>query len=225
MIHAADLDFLPMTVRVRASLDRAGSAPGVAWPGTHICGAVVAIVLCIPEDGGMPFWDGPVLPLAPLDANRPALPVKLRDLPADSVRPAVPAAEAEPKAGAQDPATVVEPRGPEADEAVRAIPAPRERFGHYVVLHQIGEGAMGVVLAAYDQHLDRKVALKLPPAAPPRTRGQLHFVQARALRAVDDRSRALTVAEEAIADYEAAGPGFAGQVADIRAWIADPSAP
>ena len=49
------------------------------------------------------------------------------------------AAEAEPKAGAQDPATVVEPRGPEPDEAVRAIPAPRERFGHYVVLHQIGE--------------------------------------------------------------------------------------
>ena len=109
----------------------------------------------------MPFWDGPLLPIAPLDANGPVLPVKLRDLPAAAVRPAVPAAQAEPKAGAQDPATVVEPRGPEADEAVRAIPAPRERFGHYVVLHQIGEGAMGVVLAAYDQHLDRKVALKL----------------------------------------------------------------
>ena len=133
----------------------------VLRPGTHTRGAVVAIVLGIPEDGGMHSLDRPVLPVAPQDVNRAVLPVKLRDIPAAAVRPVVPAAPAEPKAGDQEPATVVEPRGPEADDGVRAIPAPRERFGHYVVLHQIGEGAMGVVLAAYDQHLDRKVALKL----------------------------------------------------------------
>lgn len=34
-------------------------------------------------------------------------------------------------------------------------------FGRYLVLGQVGVGAMGVVLAAYDPELDRKVALKL----------------------------------------------------------------
>ena len=105
-----------------------------------------------------------MLPNVLPDANRPALPLKLRDIPAAAARPASPAqAESEP-ATAVEPrgsATSVEPRGPAADDDPRAIPAPRERFGHYVVLNQIGEGAMGVVLAAYDQHLDRKVALKL----------------------------------------------------------------
>ena len=36
-----------------------------------------------------------------------------------------------------------------------------ESIGRYVVLEPIGAGAMGVVYAAYDQDLDRKVALKL----------------------------------------------------------------
>src|SRR5262245_35732740 len=34
-------------------------------------------------------------------------------------------------------------------------------IGRFVVLETIGAGAMGVVLAAYDRELDRKVALKL----------------------------------------------------------------
>ncbi|PCC70195.1 Serine/threonine protein kinase [Nannocystis exedens] len=42
--------------------------------------------------------------------------------------------------------------------AVRALPA---RLGRYHVLERIGAGGMGVVLAAYDPDLDRKVALKL----------------------------------------------------------------
>ncbi len=34
-------------------------------------------------------------------------------------------------------------------------------LGHYVLLHVVGQGGMGVVHAAYDEQLDRKVALKL----------------------------------------------------------------
>ena len=42
-----------------------------------------------------------------------------------------------------------------------AMDGPGGHIGRYVVLKEIGSGAMGVVLAAYDPDLERKVALKI----------------------------------------------------------------
>ena len=46
------------------------------------------------------------------------------------------------------------------DEPTAAAAAPH-KIGRYVVLGEVGTGAMGVVLAVYDPDLDRKVALKV----------------------------------------------------------------
>jgi serine/threonine protein kinase len=45
--------------------------------------------------------------------------------------------------------------------------APGERIGRFTVLATLGRGGMGLVLAAYDPHLDRRVAIKLVAADSP----------------------------------------------------------
>ena len=54
--------------------------------------------------------------------------------------------------------TAPDPRAPEPDAPLLARGS---LVGRYVVLDRLGAGAMGVVYAAFDPELDRKVALKL----------------------------------------------------------------
>ena len=42
-----------------------------------------------------------------------------------------------------------------------ANPSYRSQLGRFVILYQLGAGGMGTVFAAYDEQLDRKVAIKL----------------------------------------------------------------
>ncbi len=51
--------------------------------------------------------------------------------------------------------------GPPADAPAQAVSDGPTRIGRYVVIKRIGAGGMGVVYAAYDDKLDRKVAVKL----------------------------------------------------------------
>ena len=57
--------------------------------------------------------------------------------------------------------TVVD--GPSTARRPPAAPAGTEpaRIGRFTVLHRLGAGGMGVVYAAYDPELDRKIAVKL----------------------------------------------------------------
>ncbi|MEM7157387.1 MAG: serine/threonine-protein kinase [Myxococcota bacterium] len=42
-----------------------------------------------------------------------------------------------------------------------SVPAPSRRLGRFTLLRELGRGGMGVVFAAYDEQLDRRVAIKL----------------------------------------------------------------
>src|SRR5262245_7796435 len=51
--------------------------------------------------------------------------------------------------------------GPEGGAQPGAGLRPGATFGRFVVLDRLGEGAMGLVIAAVDPALDRKVAIKI----------------------------------------------------------------
>jgi eukaryotic-like serine/threonine-protein kinase len=101
-------------------------------------------------------------------ARPPALPSRERERDKEDDA----ATAALPKEGARAKATPVPAvTDATADDGRRTMPIPNaepapqlERgamLGRYLVLHQLGEGGMGVVYSAYDPELDRKVAVKL----------------------------------------------------------------
>jgi serine/threonine protein kinase/formylglycine-generating enzyme required for sulfatase activity len=115
-----------------------------------------------------------------------------------------------------------------AVESVEAL-ARGEAVGRYIVIERLGEGATGVVYAAYDPELDRKVALKIlrrPEADASERRRQARFVrEAKAIAkfahpnvvgifdvGVDDDGRVFLAME-----YLAGGT--------LRAWMAEAKRP
>jgi tetratricopeptide (TPR) repeat protein len=102
----------------------------------------------------------------------------------------------------------------------RASIHPTGRVGRYVILSRLGAGGMGVVYSAYDDELDRRVALKLinPHGSP--TAAQNRLVR-------EARTMAKLQHPHVVAVYDAQTVGDAIYVAmelvpgvDVRGWLA-----
>jgi len=74
----------------------------------------------------------------------------------------------------------------DASQEGAATIRPAVEFGRYTVLEAVGAGSTGVVYAAYDPSLDRKIALKVLRQGIGGAEGRLLFREARALARVSD---------------------------------------
>jgi hypothetical protein len=93
--------------------------------------------------------------------------------------------------------------GPEALAALLTREREPGRIGRFAVLRRIGAGGMGVVYAAYDEELDRKIAIKV-------VREEIHGVQGRSRMQREAQAMARLSHPNVVQVYEAGE--FAGQV-------------
>jgi eukaryotic-like serine/threonine-protein kinase len=93
----------------------------------------------------------------------------------------------------------------------------RHRIGRYVVLEVLGDGAMGVVVSAYDADLDRKVAVKLLRGAAAAGSERL-LREARAIARLD-HPNVITVHEAGAIDGEVFVAMELAAGGTLRAWI------
>ncbi|HWB81247.1 MAG TPA: tetratricopeptide repeat protein [Nannocystaceae bacterium] len=97
--------------------------------------------------------------------------------------------------------------------------------GRYLILERIGAGAMGVVLAAYDPALDRKVALKILKGDPEGEDSQRLAREARALARLD-HPNVVTVHDVGVFQSSDGSRVFIAmefvEGVTLRRWLADP---
>ena len=97
------------------------------------------------------------------------------------------------------------PGGRPSDEAghkpeARSGGQPGDKIGRYLLLEALGAGGMGVVYAAYDPELDRKVAIKI--RHPGRRRDKAHARLLREAQALARLSHANVVAVHDVGSHD-----------------------
>jgi tetratricopeptide (TPR) repeat protein len=103
-------------------------------------------------------------------------------------------------------------------------PAPRVLLSRYLLLERIGSGALGVVYAAYDPELDRKVAIKLLRSVARGAGSERVLQEARALARVAHPN---VIAVHDVGTHEQAGDGPSGVFivmelvdgSDLQRWL------